>query len=235
MSQILRDLTEGQSFEVGKLEALVQTSPDEGQDTDKPERISSPSKHKRSAKPKSEVSSFCLGMDCRQRVYKWAYWLLGDQDDAEDLCQEICLRCLLGRVKFHGEAKFSSWLYRVMVNTGKDLLRKKCRDKEHIEQEIDAETLWEIWEAQSWERMATKEVQEKVQRALAKLTKRQQQLLMWKYVEGYTHAEIAQRLGITEQSAWQSLHRAKKAFKQAYEALDRDEATKTKGGKVRKG
>ncbi len=83
--------------------------------------------------------------------------------------------------------------------------------------------------------MATKEAQEKVQRALAKLTERQRKLLMWKYVEGYTHAEIAQRLGITEQSAWQSLHRAREAFKQAYEALDEDEATKTRGRKVKKG
>lgn len=236
MPQILEDLTEGQSFEKGvaKLKTPVQPLPDEGQDTDESKQMSS-SCHNHTAEPKSEVSPFCLGTVCRQRVYKWAYWLLGNQDDAEDLCQEICLRCLLGQVKFHGEAKFSSWLYRVMANTCKDFLRKKCRDKEHFEQEMDEEMLWETWEAQSWERMATKEAQEKVQRALTKLTKRQRQLLMWKYVEGYTHAEIAQRLGITEQSAWQSLHRAREAFKQAYEALDRDEATKTKGGKVKKG
>ncbi len=153
MPQILEDLTEGQSFEEGmaKLDALVQPLPDEGHDTDEPERISSLSHHKHTAEHKSEVSPFCLGTVCRQRVYKWAYWLLSNQDDAEDLCQEICLRCLLGRAKFHGEAKFSSWLYRVMVNTCKDFLRKKCRDKEHIEQEVDEEMLWEIREAQSWE------------------------------------------------------------------------------------
>ncbi|MEJ7613971.1 MAG: sigma-70 region 4 domain-containing protein, partial [Candidatus Fervidibacter sacchari] len=46
--------------------------------------------------------------------------------------------------------------------------------------------------------------------ALSRLPERQRRLLVMKYVEGYSHKAIAEHLGITEQSAWQLLHRAKK-------------------------
>jgi RNA polymerase sigma factor (sigma-70 family) len=63
---------------------------------------------------------------------------------------------------------------------------------------------------------------ERVQAALSEITPRQRQLLMWKYVEGYTHIEVAQRLGTTEQSAWVALHRGREAFKRACEVMAED-------------
>ncbi len=174
---------------------------------------------------------FCFfDTNCRQQTYQWALRLVGNRDDAEDICQEVCLRCLLGRRKFRQKAKVSTWLYRIRVNTLKDFLRRKHREEEWIEPTVDDE----VWE-EKLERWTNEETAERVQKDLSLLTEHQQQLLIWKYVEGYTHAEIAQRLGITEQSAWQSLHRAREAFKQAYKGLDKGAITLTKSRKMGKG
>jgi RNA polymerase sigma factor (sigma-70 family) len=55
-----------------------------------------------------------------------------------------------------------------------------------------------------------------VRSTLRHLSSRQRQLLIMKYIHGYSHSEISKSLGIKEASACRALHRAKIAFKQAY-------------------
>lgn len=152
----------------------------------------------------------CRGEACRQRIYHWLLGLVNSRDDAEDLCQEICLRCLSGRTHLRDEANFFAWLHHIAQNTLKDFLRKKSRQTAWLETELDEEALMAIQEAYFWQVVAEAEERSVVWDALLCLPERQKWLLVMKYVEGYSHKEIAQRLGITEQSAWQLLHRAKK-------------------------
>ena len=91
-----------------------------------------------------------------------------------------------------------------------------------------------IQEAHFWQVVAEAEERSVVWDALSRLPERQRWLLVMKYVEGCSHKEITQRLGITEQSAWQLLHRAKKASKEAYMDIvgeKPDEPLKTEGRK----
>jgi RNA polymerase sigma factor (sigma-70 family) len=55
-----------------------------------------------------------------------------------------------------------------------------------------------------------------VRATLAQLTPREQVLLVWKYLEGRSHAEIAGRLGIQAESAEKAIQRARQAFRRAY-------------------
>jgi RNA polymerase sigma factor, sigma-70 family len=158
----------------------------------------------------------CRGEACRQRIYHWLLGLVNSRDDAEDLCQEICLRCLSGRTHLRDEANFFAWLRRIAQNTLKDFLRKKSRQTAWLETELDEEALMAIQEMHFWRALAEAKERSAVWEALSRLPERQRRLLVMKYVEGYSHKAIAEHLGITEQSAWQLLHRAKKAFKEAY-------------------
>ncbi len=160
----------------------------------------------------------CRGEACRQRIYRWLLGLVDSRDDAEDLCQEICLRCLSGQAHLRDEAHFPAWLHRIAVNTLTEFL-KKSRQAEWLETELDDEMLMAIQELSSWQVMAEIEGKSIVWDALSRLPERQRQLLVMKYVEGYSHKEVAERLGITERSAWQLVHRAKEAFKQAYMSI----------------
>jgi RNA polymerase sigma-70 factor (ECF subfamily) len=163
----------------------------------------------------------CPGVTCRQHVYQWAYRLSYNLDDAEDLLQEVCLRCLRSRNTFRGEAELSTWLFQIMVNAWRDRLRMKRRQRESAQSELSGVAFEEAM--QTARAAATHEAADalavRVRAALSLLTPREHVLLEWKYLEGRSHAEIAGRLGIHEESAEKAVQRARKAFRRAYAVL----------------
>lgn len=60
-------------------------------------------------------------------IYALAYRVLGREEDARDVCQEAFLRAFRGLKGFKGQAKFSSWLYRITVNLCRDWMRRERR------------------------------------------------------------------------------------------------------------
>ncbi|QDL92302.1 RNA polymerase sigma factor [Paroceanicella profunda] len=60
------------------------------------------------------------------RVFRLAYRILGNRAEAEDLTQEICLALPRRLAGFRGEARFTSWLHRVVVNAARDLMRRNA-------------------------------------------------------------------------------------------------------------
>lgn len=62
-----------------------------------------------------------------QPIYALAYRVLGREEDARDVCQEAFLRAFRALPGFKGEAKFSSWLYRIALNLCRDWIRRARR------------------------------------------------------------------------------------------------------------
>ncbi|MFN2446366.1 MAG: RNA polymerase sigma factor [Vicinamibacterales bacterium] len=60
-------------------------------------------------------------------IYALAYRTIGREEDARDVCQETFLRAFRGLRGFKGEAKFSSWLYRIALNLCRDWIRRQRR------------------------------------------------------------------------------------------------------------
>ena len=60
-------------------------------------------------------------------IYALAYRVLGREEDARDVCQEAFLRAFRGLKGFRGQAKFSSWLYRITFNLCRDWMRRERR------------------------------------------------------------------------------------------------------------
>ena len=60
-------------------------------------------------------------------IYALAYRVLGREEDARDVCQETFLRAFRGLAGFKGQAKFSSWLYRIALNLCRDAIRRERR------------------------------------------------------------------------------------------------------------
>lgn len=60
-------------------------------------------------------------------IYALAYRTIGSEEDARDVCQETFLRAFRGLGGFKGQAKFSSWLYRIALNLCRDWLRRERR------------------------------------------------------------------------------------------------------------
>src|SRR5688500_6273080 len=60
-------------------------------------------------------------------IYALAYRVLGREEDARDVCQETFLRAYRALRGFKGQAKFSSWLYRITLNLCRDWIRRQRR------------------------------------------------------------------------------------------------------------
>ena len=60
-------------------------------------------------------------------IYALAYRLIGREEDARDVCQEAFLRAFRALPAFRGDAKFSSWLYRITLNLCRDWIRRERR------------------------------------------------------------------------------------------------------------
>ena len=60
-------------------------------------------------------------------IYALAYRVIGRDEDARDVCQETFLRAFRALPGFKGQAKFSSWLYRIALNLCRDWIRRKKR------------------------------------------------------------------------------------------------------------
>lgn len=60
-----------------------------------------------------------------QKVYLLAYSFVKDHGIAEDIAQEVFIKCYKHLEKYRGDASITSWIYRITVNTSKDFIRKK--------------------------------------------------------------------------------------------------------------
>src|ERR687884_85715 len=60
-------------------------------------------------------------------IYALAYRVIGREEDARDVCQEAFLRAFRALKGFKGQAKFSSWLYRITLNLCRDWIRRERR------------------------------------------------------------------------------------------------------------
>src|SRR6476660_751391 len=60
-------------------------------------------------------------------IFALAYRTIGREEDARDVCQETFLRAFRALPAFRGQAKFSSWLYRIALNLCRDWARRERR------------------------------------------------------------------------------------------------------------
>src|SRR3981081_2397155 len=68
-----------------------------------------------------------LDLRWERPIYALAYRTIGREEDARDVCQETFLRAFRALPGFKGQAKFSSWLYRIALNLCRDWMRMPRR------------------------------------------------------------------------------------------------------------
>src|SRR6187455_1165527 len=78
-----------------------------------------------------DVDSFNqLVLRWERPIYALAYRVIGRDEDARDVAQETFLRAFRALPGFKGQAKFSSWLYRITLNLCRDWIRRRNRTPE---------------------------------------------------------------------------------------------------------
>ena len=132
-----------------------------------------------------------------RQIYGLALRMLGRDDEAKDATQETFLSAYRNLAKFRGEAKFSSWIYRIALNTCNTKLRGRPRDTFSIEWQREA-TGFEL--AAETEDLGTdiqrQQVARHVRRALQGIPAEMRQVIIMKEYDGLKFSEIAEILSI---------------------------------------
>ena len=132
-------------------------------------------------------------------IYALAYRVIGREEDARDVAQETFLRAFRALPGFKGQAKFSSWLYRIALNLCRDWIRKQRRAPVvQMPEGVDpAEFAAETEPAESIEDLvARRELSEIVEEAMKILPEEQRTAIILKEYHGLTFQEIADLQGV---------------------------------------
>jgi RNA polymerase sigma-70 factor, ECF subfamily len=130
-------------------------------------------------------------------IYGLAYRVIGREEDARDVCQETFLRAYRAIGGFKGEAKFSSWLYRIALNLCRDWIRRTRRAPVGPAPDgVDlVELAGERTPSESVEELvARREMSRAVAKAMALLPPDQRTAIVLKEYHGLTFQEIADLL-----------------------------------------
>jgi RNA polymerase sigma-70 factor (ECF subfamily) len=154
----------------------------------------------------------------QDRVVNTCYRFVHHASDAEDVAQEVFIEILQSIARFRGDAKLSTWIYRVAVTKAFDFIRKKNRKKRlgHLKQVLGIQTEEERRDFEPEDATVPADALEQKERAavlaqaVAALPESQRIAITLNQYEGLCYAEVAEIMATTVSAVESLLFRAKK-------------------------
>jgi len=143
-------------------------------------------------------------------VYRVSYRLCHSRVDAEDVTQEVFLDLPRTIQSFEGRGSFEGWLKQVATNATLMMMRAKKRRCEV--------PLGEIADTRHGRVGPVGLAGIRLEQALAQLPERMRAVVVLRQIEGYTHEEIADLLGIKPATSVDRMYKARKLLRQIREA-----------------
>ena len=141
-------------------------------------------------------------------AYSLAFRLTGNAEDARDVCQEAYLRAYRGLRRFRGDARFTTWLYRITANCASTQLGRRRRHRhEELDDELELNDLSPGSDPVG--RSESASLRDAVQKALAALPPKLRAVVVLRDIYDLSHEVIAAELGISVSAAKVRLHRAR--------------------------
>ena len=162
----------------------------------------------------------------RQRVWRLAYNLLRDREEAWDVAQEAFIRAYQALPSFRGQSAFYTWLYRIVMNVAADRARARGARGRAFGTERVPEEDWERvlpdqrGADESPDAVAARgEQRQKIMRALDALPEHHRRIVVLSDLEGLSYREIAETLEIPMGTVMSRLHNARKRLRDALTPL----------------
>lgn len=163
-----------------------------------------------------EVAAFdILIRRYRERLFGVVYNLTSNREDTADLVQDAFIKAFQSINRFQGQSTFFTWLYKIAVNTTLSHLRKnRLRtffSLEKVQEDgTSSEILNQLTDTTGADRDAyLKELQEKLNEALQKLSIKHRTVITLFEIDGLSHSEIAEVMDCSEGTVRSRLHYAK--------------------------
>ena len=146
-------------------------------------------------------------------IYTLAYRLTGNEEDAGDVMQDAYLRAFRSIKRFRGDARFSTWMYRITANCAATHMAKRAKGRTE-ELSLDEPVADLRPEADPEQVAEAGLLRDRVTDALAELPPRLRAVVVLRDVYDLPHEAIATELGITEAAAKVRLHRARRKLRE---------------------
>ena len=142
--------------------------------------------------------------------------MLNSEADAYDVAQESFLKAFHSLRYFKGQSSFYTWLYSIALNQGRNFLRKKKRehayslddDEKGNPLEKDGELADKALVADPARNAHITDLRRKLEQAIARLSPAHQEIVNLCDIQGLSHAEVAERINISEGTIRSRLHYA---------------------------
>lgn len=154
----------------------------------------------------------------RQGAFRIAYRLVGNEADAMDVVEDAFVKLLGAAGKFRGEAKASTWFYRIVTNTALDLRRKRGRyvTMEPGDEESAGIKYFLPSREEGPEDAALRgETASKIEEAIKALSEKHRSVFMLAVVEGLSYRETAEVLDISAGTVMSRLFYARKYLQES--------------------
>ncbi len=153
-------------------------------------------------------------------VFRLAYRMTGNEQDAEDVVQETFLRAYKQLARFEDRASFGTWVYRIAANYSLDLIRSRKPQK--ARQTNDAEDIMAgiASGAPGPDRLLVSgRIQETLDAAMRELSQQERTAFVLRHFEGQSIEEIGGTLGLGTNATKHSIFRAVQKLRKALEPL----------------
>jgi RNA polymerase sigma-70 factor (ECF subfamily) len=159
-----------------------------------------------------------LVINHKDKLFNMVYWFLGDYQEANDCAQEIFIKVFKGIKKFRFQSSFSTWLYRIAINTCKNKLKssayrwkKRTVPLENPDSSKEGSVSYEIQNGSPSpaNELEKKEKIMRIQKAVNALPQDQNRVIVLRDIQGLTYQEIADITGLNLGTVKSKLSRAR--------------------------
>jgi RNA polymerase sigma-70 factor (ECF subfamily) len=160
----------------------------------------------------------------QHKVFNLVFRMIGSREEAEDVAQEVFVTVFRSVDGFRGEAKFSTWLYRIAANHCKNRLKYLGRRSYKATGELDEAAERELQDAQPHAMtghldgpesvLEGRQMEKLVQEGIALLDQEHRMLIVLRDVEDLSYQEICTITGLAEGTVKSRLHRARMSLKE---------------------
>src|SRR5688572_9215990 len=158
----------------------------------------------------------------RQRVWRLAYNVLRDREEAWDVAQEAFIRAYQALPAFRGQSAFYTWLFRIVMNVASDRARARAARGRAFGTERVPEEDWDrvmvdkpTGDLAPDEAAETSEDRARIMKAMATLSEQHRDIIMLSDIEGLSYKEIADVLEIPMGTVMSRLHNARRRLRTA--------------------
>jgi RNA polymerase sigma-70 factor (ECF subfamily) len=145
----------------------------------------------------------------KDRVFSIACYSLGDEAAADDVTQQIFVKLFTRIGQFRGDSEFTTWLYRLVINSCLDERRRQRRFLPVDEPGPMSKAIYKKSPETGYER---REIAGSVREAISGLKPKMRLPILLKYIEGLSYEEIAEVVGCSKGTVASRLNRAHKAL-----------------------